>query len=827
MTLGDTVTVSGRFQRSVRIDTDLVDPSSLEGFICPRSSAIILEDMARHFEATGHGAFTWTGPYGSGKSSLAVAFAALLSGPSDSRQRAADVIGQDTASRVWDALRPGEDGWRVLPVIGRLERPEQAIGEAIASAGFSGRGRRRKIWREAEALSEIQRLATADASNHGGLIVIVDEMGKFLEGAARGGADVYFFQQLAELASRSSGRLILIGILHQAFEEYAHRLARESQEEWSKIQGRFIDLPVNVAAGEQITLISRAIRSKRRSRNPSELARYVADQVTTPKSSDLPDLLERCWPLHPVVAALLGPISRRRFGQNQRSLFGFLNSAEPHGFQDFLRVAEPHQYYLPDRLWNYLQTNLEPSIMASPDGHRWAMAVDAIERCRALGGGDLHVRLLRTLSTLDLFKDRSGLLPTRSLLTRSMSEDPPDEVDSALGELIEWSLVIQRRLTNSYSIFEGSDFDIEDAVRRNLQSLPEVDAQRLSDLAGLQPVVAKRHYHENGTMTWFEAAVVPASELNQYVSTYEPRNGAAGLFVLAVPTRGESPQTLEGTCQTHVINDDQDPWDLAVGAPQGGWNITSEVRELMAVEDVQALSPALQGDAVARREVESRASMLRDYVEADLGRAFHEAIWHVVNEEPRPLSRSQLNSLASDLSSRRYYKAPRIHNELLNRVKPSGNAVAARNLLLRHMALNEGQDRLGIRDFPAEGGLCDSLLVNTGLYRETETGYRFMAPVDGEDDAQLKPAWLEARNLLSSEGHRSVPAAEIYDLWRQPPFGIKDGLLPVLAAAFVLSHQKRTRLLQGGTVPGQDYRPGLRGPRTRSEGYPTALDGAL
>ena len=133
-----------------------------------------------------------------------------------------------------------------------------------------------------------------------------------------------------------------------------------------------------------------------------------------------------------------------------------------------------------------------------------------------------------------------------------MSEDPPDEVDSALGELIEWSLVIQRRLTNSYSIFEGSDFDIEDAVRRNLQSLPEVDAQRLSDLAGLQPVVAKRHYHENGTMTWFEAAVVPASELNQYVSTYEPRNGAAGLFVLAVPTRGESPQTLEGLANTLI-----------------------------------------------------------------------------------------------------------------------------------------------------------------------------------------------------------------------------------------------------------------------------------
>ena len=29
--------------------------------------------------------------------------------------------------------------------------------------------------------------------------------------------------------------------------------------------------------------------------------------------------------------------------------------------------------------------------------------------------------------------------------------------------------------------------------------------------------------------------------------------------------------------------------------------------------------------------------------------------------------------------------------------------------------------------------------------------------------------------------------AEIYDIWRAAPFGIKDGLLPILAVAFALS----------------------------------------
>ena len=88
-----------------------------------------------------------------------------------------------------------------------------------------------------------------------GLLVLIDEMGKFLEGAAYDGTDIYFFQQLAEFASRSNRRLIVVGILHQAFEEYAHRLSREMRDEWAKIQGRFVDLAISVGADEQLSLL--------------------------------------------------------------------------------------------------------------------------------------------------------------------------------------------------------------------------------------------------------------------------------------------------------------------------------------------------------------------------------------------------------------------------------------------------------------------------------------------------------------------------------------------------------------------------------------------
>ena len=45
--LADHVRVGRRFQRSIRIDTDLADPTALQGFVCPRSSAVALMTMAR------------------------------------------------------------------------------------------------------------------------------------------------------------------------------------------------------------------------------------------------------------------------------------------------------------------------------------------------------------------------------------------------------------------------------------------------------------------------------------------------------------------------------------------------------------------------------------------------------------------------------------------------------------------------------------------------------------------------------------------------------------------------------------------------------------
>jgi hypothetical protein len=800
MALSARVQVSPRFQRAIRIDTDLQNPQALEGFICPQSATEILLNMGRHVAETGQAAFTWTGPYGSGKSSLVIALSALLGGNARRRARAAQIIGQKSARQLWELLPPRTKGWQILPVVGRRESPVCVLGEALKNSGLVAR-QPRGGWTESSLLEAITAIRSEGARLQGGLIIVVDEMGKFLEHAAAEGSDIYLFQQLAELASRSDGRLILIGVLHQAFEEYAHRLGREQRDEWAKVQGRFIDLLINIAGEEQLELLSRAIQSDHKHRKPGHTALQVAGCISANRrgnKSNLSAVLERCWPLHPVTAALLGAISRRRFGQNQRSLFGFLNSMEPHGFQVFLRNGgHAATTYTPDMLWDYLRANLEPSILASPDGHRWSLAVDAIERCEGVGGNELHMQLLKSLALIDLFKERSGLAATPQILSTCAAQHSAPLVKRALDQMIHWSIAIFKRHLGAYAVFAGSDFDIDEALREALEEIRVIDFRTLRALAGMQPIIAKRHYHAKGALRWFDVDLVPLKDLASYPVQKHRQQGAIGVFLVPIPTEYETASQLQLSCREAVAGEHGKY--LIVGHSPQAQRIVELARELLALARIQEERIELAGDAVARREVLARLAEVREQLEHKLRQVLETATWYRRSAAERNYSSAELSGLASHLSDDWYPLAPRISNELLNRIQPSANAIAGQNALLKAMVLKQREPRLGIDGYPAEGGLFASLLDATGLYQKTSDGWRFVAPThNGHDPAVLGPLWAVADKLLKDSGKSAVGIQELHGIWQSEPYGVKQGLLPVLTLAYTLSRSGQIAFYRQG-----------------------------
>ena len=115
------------------------------------------------------------------------------------------------------------------------------------------------------------------------------------------------------------------------------------------------------------------------------------------------------------------------------------------------------------------------------------------------------------------------------------------------------------------------------------------------------------------------------------------------------------------------------------GLSQRAWAIIDLARELIALAEVQEEHPDLAGDAVAQREVQARHAALQGQLEEEIRRAFDNATWYQKNRKPQQWFHAELNNVASELAGRRFPQSPRLNNELLNRVKPSSNAVAAQN----------------------------------------------------------------------------------------------------------------------------------------------------
>lgn len=793
-TLSDIVQISRQYQRSIRIDTDIGRADALSGYICHTTAASVVDGMCNQLSGTNQRCFTWTGPFGGGKSSLAVALASALHPDKNLRAKARQALSLDSKP-AFDKAFPVRKGWGIVPVVGRRGSVVTALHGALRHAQDKTVDNRTKPNSQG-LIAELLEEATSRPND--GVLVIIDEMGKFLEASALGsGDDVYFFQELAEAAARSEGRLVVVGVLHQSFAQYSARLGIDTREDWAKVQGRYVDLPFVAASDEVVELIGRAIEAKRRPDWMLDASTAIADAIRSRRPAvgqDFANALATCWPLHPAMAALLGPISKRQFGQNERSTFGFLSSIEPYGFRSYLNstLISEASWYRPGDYWDYLRSNLEPAILASPDGHRWSQAVEAVERAETKTGNPLLVSLIKNIAVIDLFRNGSGLAADAAVISTLFYDKTREELDAALQTLSSLKVILYKSYTGAWSVFEGSDFDIDAAIVQALAASPGLDFARLAQLTSLHPVVAKRHYHETGTMRWMELSLCSIDQAEKIAANFHPRRGEFGIFILALPSKGMSPRTARLRAQACSK---LRPWPVMVGIPTNHARIAELSGELVALEQVKERHE-LSGDAVARREVYARLAATRADLEDQLQAAVSLAKWHDGTEQVIEPG-AKLSPVASQLAEELFSASPAVWSELVNRDSLSSNSVKARRDLLHAMVGAEGREALGFEGFPAERGLYETVLKSTELHRQDPSGtWRFAAPSDGFA-SDFEPLW-EATKALFSDADVRVSAHKIYALWTAPPFGLKQGIQPVILTTFMFAHKANIAVYKDG-----------------------------
>jgi hypothetical protein len=792
--LSDIVQISRQYQRSIRVDADIGRADALAGYIFHATAASVVDGMCKQVSSTNQRCFTWTGPFGGGKSSLAVALASALHPDNNLRAKAREALHVDSTPS-FDKAFPVLKGWLLVPTVGRRGSIVAELHVALRRAQgktVDGRSKPNAQSLIAELLEE------AKVRPQDGVLIIIDEMGKFLEASALGsGDDVYFFQELAEAAARSEGRLVVVGVLHQSFAQYSARLGIDTRDDWGKIQGRYVDLPFVAASDEVVELIGRAIETNERPSWIRDASKTIAGAIRSRRPAvgqNFAEALEACWPLHPAMAALLGPISKRQFGQNERSTFGFLSSVEPHGFRSYLNSTPKSDtsWYRPSDYWDYLRSNLEPAILASPDGHRWSQAVEAVERAEAKTADALLVSLIKNIAVIDLFRNGSGLAADSAVISALFYDKTREELDTALAKLSSLKVVLFKSYTGAWSVFEGSDFDIDAAIAQALAASPGIDYAWLAQLMGVHPVVAKRHYHEKGSMRWMELSLCSIEQAEKIAANFQPMKGEFGAFILALPSQGMSQRAASvraADCSRLR------PWPVMVGIPTNHALITELSAELVALEQVKERHE-LSGDAVARREVYARLAATRANLEDQLQAAVSRTKWHKGEHqivEPGEKLSPEASLLADDL----FEDSPPVWSELINRDSVSSNSVKARRNLLHAMINAEGQEALGFEGFPAERGLYETLLKSTELHRQDASGeWCCMPPEDGFAKG-FKPLWNATRTLFSDTNAR-VGAHEIYAKWSAPRFGMKRGIQPVILTAFLLAHKANIAVYKDG-----------------------------
>lgn len=807
--LREWVEVRRRYSRSINLERDLSAPGSVDGYVMTPRALEALERLAEAFAGRkGSRAFTLTGVYGTGKSAFAHFFLGLIAASDNAvSAEARKVLSQQSKDpsllRSFRRLGSGRGLVRAVATA-RQESVTSVIARAIGRGAreYFAKGRvpavalqAMKIEQQANLGRRVDRQAVlstisglADASSTG-LVIVLDELGKVLEHAAASsaGEDLYLLQQIAEMPESSKGvPIVLIGMLHQTFGEYASSLAITQRTEWQKVQGRFEDIAFGDAPDYMVSLISSAISHERTP--PSAQKRFhalgPAWQAFFERQLEdgfvrrvlRPNIVANVAPLHP-IAALILPMLCAKYAQHDRSLFAFLSSNEAHSFGRFLLEnnahSQPLPLYLPSGLYDYFVDVAGSNVAFKPQFQRWAEIQGAVAEARSLDPDSRAA--LKTIAILNLIANSGPYKASRALVIAALVNSPDDESEISrwnrvLDELESKRYVSYRRSLDEYRMWEGSEFDTDAAVQNQIKLEARPLAALLNECAPLPALVAQRHSYATGTLRYFERAYVDLPSLG----TPDCRSPFSdGLLLYWVGT--------EVPPQVPAHTPDGRPVVLLV--PESVKSLRARAEELVALKQVLRM-PQLQSDGVARRDVAARIDLASKELEKANRDAFEPTRTKIIVEgRRRALGHAALNAHLSELCDRTYTNGIVLLNELVNRRELTSAGARARREVIEAMILRGDTPRLGFRGNGPEASVYESVLARTGIHRQRGGRWTFGPP----NDKGILPLWTAIEEFcIQSQTPRSVD--QLLRALDRPPYGTKRGVVPIIIAAVWLYH---------------------------------------
>jgi len=764
-----------KFSPSINIERDWDKELS---YVPTNNSIQIFNQIKNNFKSGIH-AFNIIGTYGTGKSSFILAL-------------------EKNLKREKEYFEPmnGQfndvNNFEFINIVGEYKSIFQSFADHFKLKG--------KFDSKKNIISEIRTKYKKLYSNNSCLVIVIDEFGKFLEYASKNNTEkeLCFIQQLAEFANDTNKNIILITVLHQSFEAYARKLDRTQKQEWEKVKGRLKDLTFNEPV-EQLLLLAAENISKKNFNitDASKLIKLIKiiekSNTFTLRNEISEELAAKLYPLDLLAASVLTQ-SLQVYGQNERSLFTFLESNDNYGINQF--KGESGSFYNLTCVYDYLIHNYYSFLSTRNNPHyiQWAAIKSSLERAEAEFDQNYKdaQKLVKVIGLLSIFISESAIVNQNLLNNYCKLSLGINDASSFLKQLENKKIVRYINFKDRFVLFEGTDLDIELSLMEASEKIDPINdvVSSLKKCFDFPYIPAKSVHFNFGTPRFFE-----------FVISNNP---------VAINPIGE----IDGIINlvfSEVIKDKKNITEYSKNNPAilyGIYQNTEKIKEILnEIEKVNYVLNHIADDRIAERELKNILTYhiheLNDLVINDLYTHNKNIIWLHDNKVIEFKSGSSFNNFLSDICAKTYSATPIFKNELINKHKTPAVITTARKNFFKSVIQNWDKENLNFDDekFPPEKTIYLSLLKKTGIHRIENGMWNLFEP---EKDS-FKSLWSISEEFLNGAQIVKKNLQDLFEILSNKPLKLKNGFIEFWIPLFLFIKREEYALYsENGFIPSLD-----------------------
>lgn len=718
--------------------------------------------------------FNIIGTYGTGKSSFLLALEKSVKG----------------IKRYYEANFLNEPDFDFVKIIGSYT----SIIEQF-SAVFEVKSNR---YKNESILSEIfNRYHSLDKSN-GILFIFIDEFGKFLEYASKNNPEneIYFIQQLTDFCNNPKHNIVLITTVHQSFDSYAYSLTGTQKQEWIKVKGRFREITFNEPVEQLLYLAAEHVSENfelitRKSSVEKCLNVTKATKAFNLNAKFENEIAVKLFPLD-ILSANILTLSLQRYGQNDRSLFSFLESTDHTGLLKFNKKENP--FYNLSCVYDYLNFNFYSFLNSkyNPDFNTWSSirnALDEVERVFDTSIND-YSKAIKVIGLLNIYAANGSCLD-RYFLSQYLEISCGVENATGIIDNLEKKKIIYFRFHKQrYIIFEGTDLDIQSALIEAGNQLSDVVdvITLLNKYFQFTPVFAKLYSYEKGTPRFFDFVIseqpislVPHDEIDGYV------NLVFNSKIEIAEIQRYSEIQKEAIIYCFFSN-------------------SEEIRNLLfEIGKIEKVIEENEEDKVAKREleniVESQIRLLNHYIVDSIYSGSNDIHWFFKGAKKTISNKKDFNVLLSQVCNLVYNATPVYNNEMVNKHKISSSIHTAKRNYFKALVNNWDKENLGFDEdkFPPEKTIYLSLLKENGIspLRDNSIEIPFI-----NEDSSFIHVWNASVKFIESAKAEQKRISELFDILSNRPFKLKKGLIDFWIPSFLFIKKDDFAIFnQDGYIP--------------------------